>query len=127
VAIGYGILVLVDRYGVGASERIPWWGLALRYLCSTSGELALSPIGYAMIGKLAAPRDVSLAMGGWYFGVSVAYDISGQIAAMTTSGANPGIAGYTNVFQGLFWIGLGIGLLYILASPWITRLMHGVR
>lgn len=127
VALGYGVLVLADRYGVGADQRIAWWPLALCYLFSTVGELALSPIGYAMIGKLAAPEEASLAMGGWFFGVAVSYDVSGQIAALTTRGAHAGLAGYTQVFLWLFWVGLGIGVLYLLASPWITRLMHGVR
>lgn len=127
VALGYGVLVLADRYGVGADQRIAWWPLALCYLFSTVGELALSPIGYAMIGKLAAPEEASLAMGGWFFGVAVSYDVSGQIAALTTRGTHVGLAGYTQVFLWLFWVGLGIGLLYLLVSPWITRLMHGVR
>lgn len=127
VAIGYGILVLVDRYAVDATQHVPWWGLALRYLCSTSGELALSPIGYALIGKLAAPEDVSLAMGGWFFGVSIAYTIAGQIAALTTAGAHAGIAGYTHVFFWLFWVGLAIGIAYLIAARWIAKLMHGVH
>ncbi len=127
VALGYGVLVLADRYGVGADDRIAWWPLALCYLFSTVGELALSPIGYAMIGKLAAPEETSLAMGGWFFGVSVSYDITGKVAALTTNGTYPGIAGYTHVFEWLLWVGLAIGIVYLLVSPLISRLMHGVH
>ncbi len=127
VSLGYGILVLADRYGLGSDGRIAWWPLALCYLFSTLGELSLSPIGYAMIGKLAAPDEASLAMGGWFSGVAVSYAISGQIAALTTSGAHSGIAGYTTVFMWLLWVGLGIGVAFLVASRWVTKLMHGVR
>lgn len=127
IALGYGVLLLADLYGVGGNDRIAWWPLALYYFLATLGELALSPIGYAMVGKLAASEDASLAMGGWFFGVSVSYDIAGQIAAMTTNGHYAGISGYTHVFEWLLWIGLAIGVIFLLASPGITRLMHGVR
>ncbi len=127
VALGYGVLILADLYGVGPGGRISWWPLALCYVFSTVGELALSPIGYAMIGKLAAPEEASIAMGGWFFGVSVAYSISGQIAALTTNGNYPGLAGYTHVFELLLWVGLVIGIVFLVASPWIQKLMHGVR
>ncbi|MGH8162295.1 MAG: peptide MFS transporter [Gammaproteobacteria bacterium] len=127
IALGYGVLVLADLYTVGGGGRIGWWSLLVYYLLSTLGELALSPIGYAVVGKLVDPRDASLAMGGWFAGVAVSYAIAGQLAAMTTSGQNPGIGGYTHVFVLLFWVGLGVGVVYLIASPWIGKLMHGVR
>lgn len=127
IALGYGVLVLADLYGVGGGGRIAWWPLALYYFLSTIGELALSPIGYALVGKLVNPRDASLAMGGWFAGVAVSYALAGQISIMTTSGSHPGLAGYTHVFVLLFWVGLAVGVVYLLASPWISKLMHGVH
>ncbi len=128
VALSYGVMVYALRALVGPDGYTPWWPLALCYLLSTLGELALSPIGYAMIGKLAAPEDASLAMGGWFFGVGVSYDLSGRIAAMTTAGpASNSLAGYEHVFGLLLWSGIGIALVYLLAAPWIVKLMHGVK
>ncbi|HEX5314335.1 MAG TPA: oligopeptide:H+ symporter [Gammaproteobacteria bacterium] len=124
VALGYGVLLAATHFLVGADGHIDWWPLMLWYLFATLGELALSPIGYAMIGNLAASDEASIAMGGWFFGVSVSYDLAGQIAAMTTSG---GIAGYSQVFAGLFVVGVAIALLFLVAAPWIVKLMHGVR
>lgn len=124
VALSYGIMLYASRYMVMPDGRITWWPLLVCYLFSTVGELALSPIGYAMIGNLAAPNEASLAMGGWFFGVSVSYDLSGQIAALTTSG---GIAGYSHVFEWLLWVGVAIAIVYLVAAPWIVKLMHGVR
>lgn len=127
VALRYGVLVLAAFYLVGADGKIPGWALALAYLFSTLGELALSPIGYAVIGKLVPSEEASIAMGGWFFGVSIAYDFSGQIAALTTASPHAGMGGYTQVFEWLLWAGLAIGAIYLLAAPWISRLMHGVR
>ena len=124
VALSYGVLLYATRFLVMGDGHITWWPLLVWYLLSSLGELALSPIGYAMIGKLAAPNEASLAMGGWFFGVSVAYDLSGQIAAMTTHG---GLAGYSHVFELLLWVGVGIAVVYLLAAPWVVKLMHGVR
>lgn len=123
VALGYGVLLLASRHGLLPDGRIGWPALGAYYLFATLGELALSPIGYAMIGKLAAPDEASLAMGGWFFGISVSYDLAGQIAAQTTGGLDA----YVRVFGWLLWGGLAIAAVYLLFAPWIVRLMHGVR
>ncbi len=124
VALGYGVLVYAVQRLQLPDGKVAAWTLLLCYLGSTIGELALSPIGYGVIGKLAAHDEASLAMGGWFFGVSVSYDLSGQIAALTTTG---GIQAYAHVFEWLLYGGLGIALIYLLAAPWIVKLMHGVR
>ena len=123
VALSYGVMLYAARYMLMSDGRISWWPLLLCYLLATLGELALSPIGYAMVGKLAAADEASLAMGGWFFGVSLSYDLAGQIAAMTTHG---GIGGYAHVFELLFWVGIAIAVAYLAAAPWIVKLMHGV-
>jgi POT family proton-dependent oligopeptide transporter len=127
VASSYGVMVYAVHHLQAADGRVPWPPLALCYLLQTLGELALSPIGYAMVTRLAAPDESSLAMGGWFFGIAMAYDLSGQIAAMTTTGPSAGILGYGHVYGLLFTFGLGASALYLVAAPWITRLMHGAR
>lgn len=131
VALGYGVLVLAINNLQGADGHIGWWPLALCYLLATLGELALSPIGYSLVGQLAAPEEASLAMGGWFFGVALAYQLGGWIASLTTPG-NGGqallrIADYAHVYGLLFWWGLGISAVFLLAAPWIKRLMHGIH
>ncbi|HUX74301.1 MAG TPA: oligopeptide:H+ symporter [Steroidobacteraceae bacterium] len=127
VALSYGVTAYGIHHWTGAGGRVGWWLLALCYLLQTVGELALSPIGYAMVTRLAAPEEASLAMGGWFFGVAIAYDLAGQIAALTTTSAIPGIAGYAHVYDTLFLMGLAAAAVYLLAAPWIARLMHGAR
>ncbi|MEO8804415.1 MAG: oligopeptide:H+ symporter [Rudaea sp.] len=126
VALSYGVLVLgIDAAGAG---KLGWWVLAACYLLQTLGELALSPIGYAMVPQLAAPEDASLAMGGWFFGVALSYQLSGWIATQTVgSGALTGMGAYAHVYRLLFAVGLAIAAIFLVAAPAIKRLMHGVR
>jgi POT family proton-dependent oligopeptide transporter len=127
VALGYGVLWYATTRMQLPGGKVAAWTLLVNYLFSTVGELALSPIGYALIGKLAAPDETSLAMGGWFFGVGVSYDLSGQIAALTTAHGNTGIAGYAHVFAWLLLGGVAIALAYLIAAPAIVKLMHGVK
>jgi POT family proton-dependent oligopeptide transporter len=120
-------MVYAIHHTQGADGRVPWLPLAGCYLLQTLGELTLSPIGFAMVTRLAAPDESSLAMGGWFFGIAMAYDLSGEIAAMTTTGQATGILGYAHVYWLLFAFGLGASAVYVVAAPWITRLMHGAR
>lgn len=126
VALSYGVLVWgIDAAGPG---RIGWWVLAACYLLQTLGELALSPIGYALVGQLAAPEDASLAMGGWFFGVALSYQLAGWIAAQTAgSGSLVGMADYVHVYRLLLVVGVTVAAVFLVAAPAIKRLMHGVR
>jgi POT family proton-dependent oligopeptide transporter len=117
VAFSYGIMVLGIRY-------------AGCYLAQTIGELALSPIGYGLVGLLAAPEEASFAMGGWFFGYAIAYQLSGWIATLTASAGNAahaGIDAYAHVYVRLFVYGTALSLLYLFGAKPIRRLMHGVH
>lgn len=131
VALSYGVLVYAIDHLRHGNGHIGWWPLMLCYLLQTLGELALSPIGYALVGQLAAPEEASLAMGGWFFGVAIAYQLAGWIATLTTSmsgtTAITGIDDYAHVYTQVFAWGLGVGLVFLLAAPWIRKLMHGVH
>jgi POT family proton-dependent oligopeptide transporter len=123
VALGYGVLWYAIGHLQLPSGKVAAWTLALYYLLATIGELALSPIGYGLIGKLAASNETSLAMGGWFFGVALSYNIAGQIAATTTSG---GIAPYADAAKWLLIDGGALAITYLIAAPKILKLMHGV-
>lgn len=123
VALGYGALVYAIACLQLPDGKVAAWTLLLCYLGATVGELALSPIGYGLVGKLAAENEASLAMGGWFAGVAVSYVMAGQIAAFTTTG---GIEAYAGVFKWLLTGGVVVALIYLLAAPAIVKLMHGV-
>jgi len=135
VALGFLLLVFAIGNMQNAAGLVPWIFLALTYLLHTSGELFLSPIGLSMVTKLADEKEVGLAMGGWFLSIAMAQYVAGLIAAIA-SGSGAGehgapvaatITQYSDVYMQLFWIGLGVGIAYLLLAPAINKLMHGVK
>jgi POT family proton-dependent oligopeptide transporter len=66
IQVGFGFYLLVFSINnmQNPAGLIPWFMLLLVYFFHTTGELCLSPIGLSMVTKLAAPKEVGLAMGG---------------------------------------------------------------
>jgi POT family proton-dependent oligopeptide transporter len=127
VALSYGLTAWSIRYATAPDGKVGWGVLAGCYWLQTVGELAINPIGYSLVGLLAASEDASLAMGGWYFGFALAYQLAGWIATSTTSSAQAGIGAYAQVYERLFLAGLGVSIVYLTAAPKVQKLMHGVR
>jgi proton-dependent oligopeptide transporter, POT family len=134
VALGFYLLVFAISNMQNSAGLVPWIFLAMTYLIHTSGELCLSPIGLSMVTKLADEKEVGLAMGGWFLSIAMAQYVAGLIAAVA-SGAKGGhgapvaatITQYSDVYMLLFWIGLSIGIAYLVLAPAINKLMHGVK
>ena len=109
----------------------------MTYLLHTTGELCLSPIGLSMVTKLADEKEVGLAMGGWFLSIAMAQYVAGIIAALASGGTNGGghgevtvaatITQYSGIYMQLFWIGLTVGIIYLVLAPVINKLMHGVK
>jgi proton-dependent oligopeptide transporter, POT family len=131
-AIGFYVLVFAIKNFVDAGGKISWVWLALTYLIHTMGELCLSPIGLAMVTKLAMPKETGLAMGGWFLSIAMANFVAGRIAAIASGGNAEGetassLLQYASTFNQLFLLGIVIAILFFLAAPLINKLMHGVK
>ncbi len=132
VGLGFLILVVGITHFVGGDFRVPLIWLFLAYLLHTTGELCLSPVGLSMITRLSVARVVGLMMGVWFLSSALAHTLAGLIAQSTSSDTVAGIvkdpelqlSNYASVFQTIGWIGVGIGVVLILLSPWLTRWMH---
>jgi POT family proton-dependent oligopeptide transporter len=133
VGLGFYVLVFAINHMQDAMGMVPWIMLALCYLLHTTGELCLSPIGLSMVTKLAAQKEVGLAMGGWFLSIAMAQYIAGIIAAVASGGegghaeAASSVTQYASVYMQLFWIGIIFGALYLVAAPAVNKLMHGVK
>ena len=131
-ALGFYVLVFAIEHFVQANGKISWIWLALTYLIHTLGELCISPIGLAMVTKLAMPKETGLAMGGWFLSIAMANFVAGRIAAIAAGGgsgheAAGSLAAYGAVFDQMFWLGIAIAAAFFLFAPLINRLMHGVK
>lgn len=122
IVLVYALSQLIDRHGL-----IPFWPLTLCYVLQTVGELCLSPIGLSMVTKLAPPRLVGLAMGGWFLSLAVGGNLSGLLASHISGSKGMTAASALDGFTFSFWVLAGAGALLFAIGPLINRLMHGVR
>jgi len=135
IGVGAGFLFLVwGTHFAGADFKVAIWWLAGLYLIHSMAELCISPVGLSMITKLSIARIVGMMMGVWFLSISVAQYIGGaiaQIASVETVGGevtnlHVSLDTYAGVFQTIGLIAAGIGLLLLVISPLLKRLMHGV-
>ena len=135
VGLGFGVLVFGGKLADGGKVAAVW--LILAYLFHTMGELCLSPVGLSSVTKLSPTRIVGFMMGVWFLATAGAEYVSvllANLASIDTSGSGGEVtdvaaatAGYLDLFYKLFMTGSIIGVVLLVASPLIKKLMHGVK
>ncbi|WP_114241327.1 peptide MFS transporter [Dyella sp. C9] len=125
--LGFTVLMYALAHSVDSRGLIPFWPLNACYVLQTIGELCLSPIGLSMVTKLAPPRLVGVAMGGWFLSMAVGGNLSGLLAGRISGDTGMTAASALAGFTFSFWLLGGAGVLLLLISPLINRLMHGVK
>ena len=132
VGLGFGSLVM----GIEASElgKVAMWWLVLTYFLHTCGELCLSPVGLSAVTKLSPAKIVGFMMGVWFLATASSEYIASVLANIAAINTENGVApdlnlakqSYLVLFEYLFYTGVGVGVLLLLLSPIIKKLMHGV-
>lgn len=122
--LGAGFLVLVaGALAAGSGSLTPVIFIFLIYLLHTTGELCLSPVGLSAMNRLAPSHMASLIMGTWFFASATGNFAAGLIAAAVgAEGAGPDRV--LEVYSSVGWVAVGVGVLVILISPLIKKLMH---
>ena len=127
--LGLGFFVLkwgAEAAGIG--NMTPVLFIFLIYLLHTTGELCLSPVGLSAMNRLAPAHMASLIMGTWFFASATGNFAAGLIAAATgsekASGEGAGKALVLDVYGTIGLWAIGFGVLVILVSPLIKKLMH---
>jgi POT family proton-dependent oligopeptide transporter len=123
--MGLGFLFMVKAAGIVAGgTQSPAYLLILTYLLHTFGELCLSPVGLSTVTKLAPARFVGQMMGVWFLASSLGKLTAGLIAG----GFDPNdLAAMPGRYLGIVAYGCAVGLVLLLISPRVTRLMGGVK
>jgi POT family proton-dependent oligopeptide transporter len=134
VQLGLGYLIVqVGAQFVSADFQVPLFTLAALYMLHTTGELFISPIGLSMVTKLA-PKDMTgTVMGAWFLSIAGANYVAAILAKLTGSedGAAPATAAesfakYIDIYTQMGLITVGIGVLLMVISKPLNKLMHGV-
>jgi POT family proton-dependent oligopeptide transporter len=124
--LGAGFLVLVA--GAATGNMTPVIFVFLIYLLHTTGELCLSPVGLSAMNRLAPAHMASLIMGTWFFASATGNFVAGLIAAATgseaASGEGAGKEVVLDVYSQIGWIAIGVGVVVLVISPLIKKLMH---
>jgi POT family proton-dependent oligopeptide transporter len=123
--MGLGFLFMVKAAGIVAGgTQSPAYFLILTYLLHTFGELCLSPVGLSTVTKLAPARFVGQMMGVWFLASSLGKLTAGLIAG---SFDPTDLAGMPGRYLNIVIYGCSVGLVLLLISRRVTRLMGGVK
>lgn len=127
LGLGFGILA----YGsmgieLGAkTASVSMIFLILAYLFHTLGELCVSPVGLSYVSKLSPAKLVGLMFGIWF----VANFIANTAAGLTGRYLDPIVEEYgmSTFFLIFTLIPVGAGIVMLLLSKTLVRMMHGIK
>ncbi|MFO1337117.1 MAG: oligopeptide:H+ symporter [Burkholderiaceae bacterium] len=116
-------VAMADTRGMVAFSWLFW-----SYVLQSLGELLISPVGYAMIGKLAPRQYQGVMMGAWMLVTGLASLFAGDFSGMipepvgsTPQATNPA---YSTLFAELGWGSLAVGVVLVLLIPFLRRLIQ---
>lgn len=100
LAIGY-LVIAFGVKDVAPGVKVTMMYLIGMYALHTWGELCLSPIGLALVNKLAPAKFASLLMAVWFLGNAFANKLAGELSALYPDGKTTVFLGYqmSNMYE----------------------------
>jgi len=136
VFLGLGFLVFyLSRFMATENGLTPLWTFLGAYLVITIGELCLSPIGLSMVTTLTPSRLHGVMMGTWFlasaYGQYGAGLIGSALSKVDNSIKDPTnmdkLMQYTDGYRSIAYISIAAGILLVIISPLLIRLMRDVK
>src|ERR1700737_2640468 len=126
MALGFLILPLgIKLAGVDGKSAFAW--LFMSYVLQSVGELLISPIGYAMIGKLAPRQYQGVMMGSWMLVTGLASLFAGRFSGMLPEPSGTLLFAtnleYVKLFGALGVGSLAVGVALVLLIPFLRKLI----
>ncbi len=126
MALGFLILPSASSWPAPTARARSSW-LFVSYVLQSIGELLISPIGYAMIGKLAPKQYQGMMMGSWMLVTGLASlfagDFSGMIPEPTGTTAVATNPEYAKLFAELGAGSLVVGIALVVLIPFLRKLI----
>ncbi len=132
---GISFYILSLSKGAANDEgMVPFFYLLAMYFVLSIGELFMSPVGLSKITDLSPKRIIAFMMGIWFLSSTYAFQIVGFISkelAVESTDTNVGglqtLALYTDGFGLIAKYAIGAGVLVLLTSPLMKKLMGKVH
>ena len=129
ILLGVGFAVLgygskdIPQGAATAQVSMVW--LVLAYFFHTSGELCLSPVGLSYVSKLSPKKFVGLIFGVWFACSAIANWLAGMSGSLIDKISDAySISTFFLIFAVIPSI---VGLILIVLSPLLKRMMHGIH
>ncbi|TXD51650.1 MULTISPECIES: peptide MFS transporter [unclassified Polaribacter] len=127
-------ILALSKGNADENGMVPFAYLLVMYLILSIGELFMSPVGLSKITDLSPKKIVAFMMGIWFLSSAYAFQIVGFIGkqlAVESTDANVGgldtLAIYTDGFLLISKYAVGAGLIIIIFSPLMKKLMGKVH
>ncbi len=124
MAAGFFVMVFAAHAAASAAGVASMGYLILTYMLHSIGELTLSPVGMSATTKLAPKSYVGQMMGIWFVGASLGNLIAGQFAGGFDSND---VTQLPDLFGSVVWMGVGVGLTFVVASGLLKKWMGEVK
>ncbi len=135
VLAGLSFYILsLSKGSADENGMVPFAYLLIMYFIISIGELFMSPVGLSKITDLSPKKIVAFMMGIWFLSSAYAFQIVGFIGkqlAIESTDANVGgldtLEVYTDGFALIATYALGAGLVVLIFSPLMKKLMGNVH
>ncbi len=127
--MGLGYLALPAGIALaGPDGRSAFVWLFASYVLQSIGELLISPVGYAMIGKLAPKPYQGLMMGSWMLVTGLASLFAGDLSGLMPEAAGTDAVAtnpfYSMLFSRLGWGTVAVAVLLAVLIPFLRKLIR---
>jgi len=129
VLLGLGFLALaygssgIPQGAKTASVSIVW--LIIAYFLHTMGELSMAPVSLSYISKLVPAKMIAFMFGVWYLAIAIANKSAGYLGGMIDQVTEE--YNLSTFFLIFTFVPVGMGVIAVIASPLVKKLMHGVK
>lgn len=127
LGIGFGVLAYgsstIPTGAKVASISLIW--LVFAYLFHTLGELFISPVGLSYLSKLVPGRMIGIMFGVWYLAIAIGNKTAGTMGGMIDEITSQ--YSMTTFFLIFTFIPIGLGVLIMILTPFMKKIMHGIR
>ncbi|RZZ82325.1 peptide MFS transporter [Pseudoxanthomonas winnipegensis] len=128
-------LALAAQHVGSTGQMASVWWIVAAYFVLELGEMCLSPVGLSAVTQLAVPRVVSLMMGTWFLATAFSEMLAAMFGKLASIDVPQGqtmdlveaSARYAHLFWLMMWIGLGCGVIALVAAPLLKRMMRPHR